>query len=226
MSASNELELLGLLTARLLALESQFSVLAKQPGPDGEQGVQGAPGEQGVAGVAGEQGQAGVPGPAGARGTKGEKGEKGDVGPPGEKGDVGPAPKHRWINTSLQFQQPNGQWGTLTDLRGKPGMNGGVSGGGGFGAGGTDLDSLPAGDPLVMPEEIALKQDGEWVRITWADFLTMVGSQTPLDPDQVTVNGVGMTINGAPVLISGSTQQDMTVDGQPLTIDGQQVVIG
>lgn len=226
MNQPSELELIGLLTARLLALESLFGVLAKQPGPVGEQGDPGLIGPQGVAGVSGDQGAQGERGPAGARGQKGEKGDKGDAGAPGEKGDAGPAPKHRWINTSLQFQQPNGQWGTLTDLRGKPGMNGGVSGGGGFGAGGTDLDSLPLGDPLAIPEEIALKQDGEWVRITWADFMAMVGTQQPLDPDQVTVNGVGMTIGGVPLLISGGAQQDVTINGQLLTIEGQQVVIG
>lgn len=40
----------------------------------------------------------------------------------GEKGDPGPAPEHQWVDTTkLQFKQPDGFWGTATQLKGQPG---------------------------------------------------------------------------------------------------------
>jgi hypothetical protein len=45
-------------------------------------------------------------------------------------------PRHRWQETSLQFEQPNGKWGSLVDLKGDRGIAGQtiqrrVGGGGG-----------------------------------------------------------------------------------------------
>ena len=225
MNHPSELELIGLLTARILELENRVGIVSKMPGQDGAQGEQGPQGERGIPGVRGEQGaqgsqgEQGPPGPRGAPGAKGEPGEKGEK---GEQGPPGPPPKHRWQSTALQFQNQDGSWGQLVDLQGPRGLGGG---GGGGSRGGTDLDSLPLGDPAVVPDEIALKQDGQWVRIAWADFMAMIGTQQPLDPDQVTVNGIGMTIVGVPVVIT-SGGQDVTVNGQLMTINGQQVVIG
>lgn len=66
------------------------------------------------------------------KGPKGDKGDKGDTGKTGSKGDTGPAPEHKWRGTKLQFQQPDGSWGDLVDLKGKDGKSGtsfvGVSG--------------------------------------------------------------------------------------------------
>jgi hypothetical protein len=36
----------------------------------------------------------------------------------------GPAPAHRWVGTSLQFQNPDGTWGDLVDLKGDKGEDG------------------------------------------------------------------------------------------------------
>lgn len=64
--------------------------------------------------------------PVDLRGQKGQDGEdgqdgesiKGDKGDKGEKGDK---PDHRWIDTSLQFEKPNGAWGTAVELKGEKG---------------------------------------------------------------------------------------------------------
>jgi len=47
-----------------------------------------------------------------------EIGRPGPPGPPGRDGAVGPAPAHRWDGTKLQFQNPDGTWGPLVDLKG------------------------------------------------------------------------------------------------------------
>ncbi len=52
------------------------------------------------------------------RGPKGDKGGKGDDGPPGL------APAHGWSGYSLRFQNPDGSWGTFTNLRGPQGPKG------------------------------------------------------------------------------------------------------
>ncbi|MBN1132721.1 MAG: tail fiber domain-containing protein [Bacteroidales bacterium] len=51
----------------------------------------------------------------------------GPVGPPGEKGDKGDkgdAPGHEWADTQLRFENPDGSWGTFTDLKGAQGEKG------------------------------------------------------------------------------------------------------
>ena len=54
-------------------------------------------------------------------GATGAKGERGLQGPPGPEGPPGPAPAHKWEGTALRFENPDGSWGPLTDLRGPPG---------------------------------------------------------------------------------------------------------
>lgn len=101
-------------------------------GPQGEQGPQGPEGPQGPAGadgadgLVGPEGPTGPVGPAGANGAPGARGEKGLQGPIGA---MGPMPDHRWVETSLQFELPDGNWGPLVDLRGPSGQNARQGGG-------------------------------------------------------------------------------------------------
>lgn len=85
------------------------------PGPEGPQGPQGADGPRGADGSDGDRGPVGPPG------AKGEPGARGDKGLQGPIGAMGPMPDHRWIETSLQFELPDGNWGPLVDLRGPAG---------------------------------------------------------------------------------------------------------
>ena len=43
---------------------------------------------------------------------------------PGEKGEQGDPPAHQWTGASLQFENPNGSWGNLVDLKGDMGPQG------------------------------------------------------------------------------------------------------
>lgn len=56
----------------------------------------------------GAQGIQGIPG---AQGAQGERGDRGDTGFPGKP------PAHKWTGTALQFQNPDGTWGDLVDLK-------------------------------------------------------------------------------------------------------------
>lgn len=63
------------------------------------------------------------------RATKsGLPGPIGPVGPKGEPGDPGLPPKHRWVDTNLQFTKQDGSWGDLVNLKGPKGDDGGVAG--------------------------------------------------------------------------------------------------
>ena len=42
----------------------------------------------------------------------------------GEPGPKGDKPDHNWSNTSLQFEKPDGSWGSYVDLQGPPGVPG------------------------------------------------------------------------------------------------------
>ena len=80
--------------------------------------------QKGVDYFDGEDGEDGesIIGPQGEKGERGEKGEKGDK------------IKHRWIGTTLQFENPDGTWGEAVQLA--PGLytfeNRGLSRGGGL----------------------------------------------------------------------------------------------
>jgi hypothetical protein len=123
-----------------------------EPGPRGERGdagesirgLPGAKGERGDPGPKGDsiKGERGEPGPRGALGRS-IQGKPGPAGPPGPKGDM---PRHRWKDTSLQFEHPNGKWGMLVDLKGEKGTPGQIVqrfvGGGGGGGGGSAAPTL------------------------------------------------------------------------------------
>ena len=97
-------------------------------GAQGERGLRGYKGAQGNDGPRGEQGPQGPLGPQGQKGDKGDQGEPGPQGEKGDQGDIGPMPRHKWIGTKLQFENPDGTWGRLVDLEGPRGPSGGGHG--------------------------------------------------------------------------------------------------
>jgi len=46
------------------------------------------------------------------------------AGPPGPQGPPGDIPDHEWDGTKIRFQNPDGSWGTWTDLQGDEGKEG------------------------------------------------------------------------------------------------------
>lgn len=102
-----------------------------QPGPQGPQGERGEKGERGLRGFKGQRGREGLAGAAGPKGPRGEQGPTGPQGPQGERGEKGEQgekgdkPRHKWIGTKLQFENPDGTWGKAIDLQGAKGDPGG-----------------------------------------------------------------------------------------------------
>jgi hypothetical protein len=92
-------------------------------------------------------------------------------------------------------KKAGGFWDVLAE-RGKDGKAG-ADGKAGLiaigGGGGTDLDALPLTTGFV-PQEIALKHNGQWVRVTWSEFVSMLGA--PIPANTATVNGEAITVNG------------------------------
>lgn len=95
------------------------SLIKGDTGPEGPMGPQGPQGET-VVGPEGPQGPVGPEGPMGPEGPIGPKGET-IVGPQGPQGLKGDKPKHRWVGTTIQFENPDGTWGRAVDLKGKDG---------------------------------------------------------------------------------------------------------
>ena len=155
----------------------------------------------------------------GLRGFKGEKGDKGDSvkgdrgepgksiqgrqgkqGPPGPPGPKGDAPRHRWKDTSLQFEQPNGEWGALVDLKGEKGTPGQIVqrfvGGGGGGAAAKKLKNA---------------------NFTWNDQKLVVqieydnGSEALTYNENYTVNTIETTIDGVTTTTTFSYNADGTL---------------
>lgn len=91
----------------------------------------------------------------------------------GPRGPIGPMPEHEWNGSRLRFEIAPNQWGEWTDLQGPPGARGprGPKGEPGTGeGGGTDLNSLPQALDQP-PEEVVIRQGGDWYRIPWDDFI-------------------------------------------------------
>lgn len=127
--ASNELE-------RVLLYNNISNMLATgqlkgDKGDKGEQGIQGPKGDKGDKGDKGNQGEQGIQGIQGIQGPKGDKGDTGEQGIQGLKGDKGDTglkgdkPAHRWIDTSLQVENPDGTWGDAVNLKGESGEGSG-----------------------------------------------------------------------------------------------------
>lgn len=119
-------------------------------GKDGKDGRDGADGKNGVDGINGQDGKDGINGVNGIDGKDGRDGVDGTNGFNGRDGQDGQdglsayeiavqegfdgneeqwlqslIPAHRWQGTSLQFQNPDGTWGKLVNLKGNPGGGGG-----------------------------------------------------------------------------------------------------
>ncbi len=120
-------------------------------GPQGPQGNTGAQGPQGNAGPTGSQGATGPAGDDGATGPQGPTGATGPTGPTGSTGATGPtgatgaAPEHAWSSTSLRFKNPNGTWGSYTDLVGATGAQGATGPTGSTGSQGPQGNTGPTG---------------------------------------------------------------------------------
>lgn len=129
------------------------------------------------------------------------KGAKGDT------GDTGPMPNHEWSGTKLRFEKPDGTWGKWTDLKGKDGKSGTVIVGSSGSAQG--LNGLPGGVEGVDPTQIAVMQGGEWVGLSWTNFIAvMQGALDMGSPQSRRVDFVGDTIyqgEAAP----GATESDL-----------------
>jgi hypothetical protein len=93
-------------------------------GPEGPQGPQGPQGQTGMTGPQGPQGPAGQTGPQGPIGPIGLTGPTGPQGPEGPQGATGLAPEHQWQMTALRFRNPDGTWGSYTNLKGDQGNPG------------------------------------------------------------------------------------------------------
>lgn len=188
----------AILATRLVAVEDQVTVLARQPGPPGAKGPKGMAGEQGAPGLQGLPGERGEKGETGAAGKQGEIGQKGETGSPGEKGeagkpgpkggtgsigpqgetgekgDVGPAPDHEWQGSKLRFKKPDGKWGKYTDLKGPKGDAGKTVVMRGISSAGSSLDALTPGTQNVEPAGIPVMQNGQWVNLPWAAFISVI----------------------------------------------------
>lgn len=134
-----------------------------------------------------------------------------------------------YIATSPSPGAPPGPgWDILAEKGkdGKAGKDGGrttiYSGGGG----GSELYGLPTFDPLLAPTYVAIKQNGTWVQILWADFLTLIGSAPAVLPNQIVVNGVGVTVAGAPVFVTPTiVPNQILVNGVGITVNGDPVLV-
>lgn len=138
-------------------------------GERGPQGEKGDTGEQGPEGEMGPQGEPGEQGPKGDRGPKGEKGDKGDRGSDGSDGEdgsrgpMGPMPDHQWRDTSLRFQEPDGDWGRYVNLKGEKGDQGFPGGSGGRGPKG---DKGDPGDPASIEQGAGILFDVDSAGVT------------------------------------------------------------
>jgi len=212
-------------------LRADIQDVAKMPGAKGDKGdtVKGDQGEPGQRGEKGEPGESiqGLRGPKGLKGDRGEKGDsvkgdKGDpgqsiegrqgkqgkqgpAGPPGPKGDM---PRHRWKDTSLQFEHPNGKWGMLVDLKGEKGTPGQIVQrfvGGGGGGGGSAAPTLK--NPVL----------------TWNDEVQLTAVTYDNGSKALTYNPNG-TVNSSALTISGTTTTKTmayNADGTLASISGE-----
>ena len=130
------------LVARILQdLEVETGAGSGEPGPQGPPGDDGDDGAVWHSGAGAPSSELGSPGHyylntnngdvyrkngswaivMNIEGPEGPQGPEGPIGPEGPQGDKGDEPAHQWSDTSLRFQNPDGTWGTYTDLEGPAG---------------------------------------------------------------------------------------------------------
>lgn len=147
----------------------------------------------------GPQGESGKDGEQGSAGKDGRDGQQGEPGERGEQGPKGDTPDHEWIGTALRFEKPDGTWGETVDLRGPKGSKGATRSGGGRSSGATfDPSTLPTASDSLIPSEVLVQQDGQLVRMPWAQFVGLIGGSVG-----TTVNGEFVTVNGETVYVNG-----------------------
>ena len=110
------------LALTLSNLQFQIDNIHLVPGPMGPVGPKGEDGADSI--VAGPQGIQGEIGPIGPQGLPGPRGDAGPQGEQGIQGIQGDAPNHKWVNTSLQFENSDGSYGDLVNLKGAKGDKG------------------------------------------------------------------------------------------------------
>ncbi|OUL98558.1 hypothetical protein [Variovorax sp. JS1663] len=108
-------------------------------------------------------------------------------------------PDHRWVGTELQFEKPDGEWGTRVDLRGPKGERGRGGGGGGTTGGPTLTPAMlsPATDDT--PSSFVVVQADQFVLATLEQMLTWLGGTVEpvvvmVDDDEVLVDDETVTL--------------------------------
>lgn len=123
------------------------------------------------------------------------KGERGPAGPQGPKGDK---PAHEWQGTRLRFENPDGSWGDLIDLRGPKGGRG-SSGGGGSGSGIGALTDLPL--PVLETDYLVVQRAGTLYRVTVAQLQDVFGGGVVTGDVLLTEAGDTLTTEGGDPLV-------------------------
>lgn len=121
--------------------------------------------------VRGERVKKGAPGIDGREGPKGARGEQGLAGPPGPQGPKGDKPAHEWNGTALRFENPDGSWGELVDLRGPKGAAG-------RGSGSSTSGISISGDlslPVLDTDQVIVLRGGGFYRVTVGQLKDVFG---------------------------------------------------
>jgi hypothetical protein len=151
-----------MLGKELPKLEKQVELVQKLQGPPG---IKGKDGQNGKAGIDGQDGKDGAPGVDGQGGKDGQDGEEGK---PGisvvdafidfDRSLVLKLSDGREINAgSLEYDEAKTELYAVNTPQ-------------------FSLDSLNLAAPSPKPTEVIVKQNGIWVRSTWTQFTTWIGT--------------------------------------------------
>ena len=167
-SIEAKVEAIGIvLDKKVQELENTAVQTSQIPGPKGEKGDKGDAGKDGKDGVAGKDGKDGVDGKDGKDGEDGEDG-------------VGVANAYIDFDNTLVLELTDGNQINAGDLNleelkkelvVRNGSSGGVF----------DPNSLPSATNYPFPDELIVKQNGQWVRATFNQFVTWLDIPNPFD---------------------------------------------
>jgi len=137
-------------------------------------------------------------------GQDGEVGQQGPKGDKGNQGEPGLTPKHRWEGTKLQFQNPDGTWGPLRELQGRPGRT--------VGAGVSDSTNV-----LLLSEDYTSRGSQKLVAV---EAITLTLNYRPGDGETVTIKRTNgdVVINGNGRLIDDAGIQTIYIEYTSLTL--------